>query len=259
MEVEFYKYHGTGNDFIIVDGFKTVIQPSQAQIEKWCDRRFGIGADGFILLNRHPMYDFEMVYFNADGFQGSMCGNGGRCIVHFAFKAGYIQPFCRFLASDGLHEAKILENDFISLHMQDVNEMKRINGDFFIDTGSPHYIKYITNLKEYDVFHEGQSIRNSPNYKETGTNVNFVEWENNRLFVRTYERGVEDETYSCGTGVTAAALVAASQKQMDNINRIQITTKGGDLSVAFKRNDNGFSDIWLEGPATFVFKGTLKL
>ena len=257
--MEFYKYQGTGNDFIIVDGIQHSAQLSIAQIQKCCDRRFGIGADGLIVLKPHPDYDFEMEYYNADGHPGSMCGNGGRCIVHFAWSKGYVKEQCRFLAADGIHEAILLRNGNISLEMKDVKGIQTVNSDFFLNTGSPHHIRFVKDIENFNVFTEGKTIRNNERYKKEGTNVNFVEWIGDRLFVRTYERGVEEETLSCGTGVTAAAIVAGNIGNNEKSNKINIKTRGGDLAVSYTVNDTGFSDIRLEGPATFVDKGIIEL
>ncbi len=259
MEMEFYKYQGTGNDFIIVDGIQHSAQLSIAQIQKCCDRRFGIGADGLIIIKSHPDYDFEMEYYNADGHVGSMCGNGGRCIVHFALSKGYVKKQCRFLAVDGIHEAILLRNGNISLQMKDVKGIQTVDNDFFLNTGSPHHIRFVKDIENFNVFKEGNTIRNNERYKKEGTNVNFAEWIGDRLFVRTYERGVEEETLSCGTGVTAAAIVAGNTRNNEKSNTINIKTRGGDLAVSYTVNDTGFSDIRLEGPATFVYKGIIEL
>ncbi len=218
-----------------------------------CHRRFGIGADGLILLQNIPGYDFEMVYFNADGSEGSMCGNGGRCTVKFAYHLGLFEKNTRFLAVDGVHEAT-LEDGVISLKMSDVEGIKMMGDDYFLNTGSPHYVSPVSNLENYPVFVEGKAIRYNEQFKEKGTNVNFVEQiAENKLFVRTYERGVEDETYSCGTGVTASAL-AFSLKGLKS--PVQIKTLGGNLQVSFQASSNqSFEHIFLMGEAQKVFEG----
>lgn len=255
--MEFSKYHGAGNDFIIVDGIREPIHLTEKQLAYLCDRRFGIGADGLIIIRKHTSFDFEMVYYNSDGKPGSMCGNGARCIVKFAFNKSYIHEGSRFLAADGAHEAKVLPEGLISVHMKDVTEIETQENAYFLNTGSPHYIKFVDQLASFNVFLEGRLIRNSPPFKEQGTNVNFLEWQGKSLFVRTYERGVEDETLSCGTGVTAAALVAGSLKSKKIENSIDVITKGGKLTVNYTREEAGFSNIWLEGPAVHVYTGKI--
>ena len=259
MNVAFYKYQGTGNDFIIIDNRTNEINLTPLQVKKMCDRRFGIGADGLMLLGAEAGYDFTMTYYNADGNESTMCGNGGRCLVKFAYHQGMRRNTYNFLAIDGKHEAIIDDNGWVNLKMQDVHGIKRIYTDSVLNTGSPHYIKPVTDLRRVDVCKEGKSIRNSNGYKEKGINVNFVEEGNDdNLFVRTYERGVENETLSCGTGVTAAALVYAHNEM--GFNRIDITTLGGKLAVEFdKMGEDNFENIWLCGPAEFVFKGTIEI
>lgn len=262
MKVEFSKYQGTGNDFIIIDNRTNIIQLTLEQINKLCNRKFGIGADGLMLLNNSTVpYDFEMVYFNADGKVGSMCGNGGRCIVQFANDIGIIRDKYLFIATDGAHEAFVnKENKFVHLKMQDVTNVNyETDGTFILNTGSPHLIKMVTNINERDVYHEGKKIRYSTNFKQDGINVNFVEFLNkNSIQVRTYERGVEDETLSCGTGVTAAALMNASND--NGFNTVFVNTLGGNLVVTFNKNNNqSFNNIWLCGTAKFVFNGTIEL
>ncbi len=255
-DFKFYKYHGTGNDFILIDnrlgGFPS---ENQALIAAWCERRYGVGADGLILLENDPTLDFKMVYFNADGSESTMCGNGGRCLVAFARDLGLINEHCEFMAIDGLHEAEISKNS-VSLKMRDVQEIKRYNQAYVLDTGSPHYIEYVEDLIHYPVFEKGRSVRNTEPFKAEGINVNFVEiLDSKKLFVRTYERGVEDETFSCGTGATAAAL---SYLQDHNLSQVQVQVKGGQLSIRAEKNGTEFSNIWLQGPAIKVFEGTIS-
>ncbi|MFL5763012.1 MAG: diaminopimelate epimerase [Bacteroidia bacterium] len=260
MKLRFYKYHGTGNDFILVDNRDLKFRnDDQALVKKLCDRRFGIGADGLMLLQSATGYDFEMVYYNSDGNTSSMCGNGGRCIVEFARTLGLVKNKALFLASDGEHEA-LLNTGTVSLKMNNVGKIE-MNADFcFLDTGSPHYVAFVHKIEQYPVFIEGRKIRNSERFREKGTNVNFIEKKMNELFVRTYERGVEDETYSCGTGVTAAALVASLKEVATATDFCDIITLGGKLKVKFKRHaDGSFTDIWLEGPATFVYNGEIEI
>ncbi len=259
MNIHFYKYHGTGNDFVILDNRNEEYRHlSKAQIKFICDRRFGIGADGLMLLSLLDSYDFEMKYYNADGRESSMCGNGGRCLVKFAYDMGIIKSSYHFLAVDGRHEAFFDDHGWVQLKMKDVNKVDEDDGNCIIDTGSPHYVKIVNDVRNYDVFDEGKRIRYSKEFKEQGINVNFVEMEHDRIWVRTYERGVENETLSCGTGVTASALACAHNNL--GFNRVEVQTPGGHLAVEFdKHGDNYFKDIWLCGPATFVFTGEIEL
>lgn len=260
MLFQFYKYQGTGNDFVIIDNRKMQFDRSNTDlVKRLCHRRFGIGADGLMLLQERKGYDFEMVYYNSDGNESSMCGNGGRCIVEFARELDLVKDKTLFVATDGEHEA-IAQPGYVSLKMKDVSDVERNKDYFYLNTGSPHYVTFVKDIAVYDVYNTGKKIRNNERFKAVGTNVNFVEKQGNCLFVRTYERGVEDETYSCGTGVTAAAVVAALEGTATAQDYCDIHTLGGDLKVRFKHNANGsFSDIWLEGKATFVFKGEIKL
>lgn len=261
MELHFYKYQGTGNDFILADNRNRQYSSLNAeQIHKLCDRRFGIGADGLMLLNEKDGFDFEMKYYNADGKEGSMCGNGGRCLIKFAYHLGIHKEKYRFLASDGAHEAEIDTNGIVSLKMKDVQSLRKFHNDFIVDTGSPHYIKLSSNVMEIDVFKKGYEIRHSKEFEEEGINVNFVEQleEVDKIIVRTFERGVEDETYSCGTGVTAAALVCYHNE--NGFNEVEVKTLGGNLSVEFDRlDDSRYENIWLCGPAEKVFEGTVQV
>jgi diaminopimelate epimerase len=258
VQIHFYKYQGTGNDFIIIDNRTNVFDRSDnALVAKLCDRRFGIGADGLMLLQAKTGYDFEMVYYNSDGNESSMCGNGGRCIVEFARTLGLVKEKAFFIATDGEHHANVLPG-FISLKMKDISKIE-LNADFaYLNTGSPHYVQFVTNVEVFPVFEEGKKVRYNERFKKEGTNVNFIEKCENALFVRTYERGVEGETYSCGTGVTAAAIVAAIKGVSTAENECEIKTLGGNLKVKFNRTaNNEFNNVWLEGPATFVFEGNI--
>jgi diaminopimelate epimerase len=260
MEIVFYKYQGTGNDFILFDNRDGNLPELEVHtIKKLCDRRFGIGADGLIILASKEGYDFEMVYYNSDGNLSSMCGNGGRCIVRFAYDLGMHKNSYSFLAVDGSHEASIDLDNTIRLKMQDVNDVEEHATHSILNTGSPHYINFARGVRHLDVKKEGHEIRYSKAFEENGINVNFVEITGPySIYVRTYERGVEDETLSCGTGVTAAALASAHNER--GFNEVQVITNGGKLSVEFnKTDDKSFSDIYLCGPATFVFKGTVKI
>lgn len=254
--MEFYKYQGTGNDFVMIDNRDLDFPKNKNIIAKLCDRRFGIGADGLILLENDDKHDFKMVYFNSDGGESTMCGNGGRCLVAFAFFLDIFESRCSFMAIDGVHEAKI-HNGIVKLKMIDVNEIKNDGEDFVLNTGSPHYVQYVEDIANLDVFKHGYAIRNSDTYKQEGINVNFIEAiGQEEIFVRTFERGVEDETYSCGTGVTASALTFLEK---NNLNSIKVKTLGGDLKVYAEKNGDHFEQIWLEGPAKQVFKGKVDL
>lgn len=260
MKLIFYKYQGTGNDFILIDNRKGGYSLTTSQINKLCDRRFGIGADGLMFLNEKTGFDFEMKYFNSDGKDGSMCGNGGRCMAKFAYHLGIHREVYRFVASDGIHEAEIDPDGIVSLKMKDVKSVRKFHNDFIVDTGSPHYIKMVSNVMELDIFKKGSEIRHSKEFEEEGINVNFVEQmrEVDKIMVRTYERGVEDETFSCGTGVTAAALICYHNE--NGFNDVEIKTLGGTLTVEFERvDDNKYENIWLCGPAEKVYEGSVEL
>ncbi|MGZ4090461.1 MAG: diaminopimelate epimerase [Bacteroidia bacterium] len=260
MQLNFYKYQGTGNDFILIDNRSLSVSLTTEQIKFLCHRRFGIGADGLMFLELEPGFDFKMVYFNNDGNQSSMCGNGGRCITAFAKHLGLIDNKCKFLAIDGPHEANIAENGTVSLKMGDVKDVEVTPDYYFLNTGSPHFVRTVSNIEDYDVVGEGKKIRYSERFKEEGTNVNFIEKKDDGIFVRTYERGVEDETYSCGTGVTAAALVAGMEGMLNTKNTCLVKTLGGDLEVKFEKVlDRNFYNIWLQGPALLVFKGSIEI
>ena len=260
MPLQFHKYQGTGNDFIIIDNRKMKFnRGDNALVKNLCDRRFGIGADGLILLQKKEDFDFEMVYYNSDGNESSMCGNGGRCIVEFAKTLGLVKNKAEFYAIDGEHQAEIKQKT-ISLKMNNVFEVETYDDYCFLNTGSPHYVAFVDDVEKYDVLEEGKKIRNSNRFKKDGVNVNFVERHFDEIFVRTYERGVEAETFSCGTGVTAAALVASLKNISSTPGTCEIKTLGGNLKVKFKKHsDNSFTDVWLEGPVTFVFKGEINL
>lgn len=254
--VRFHKYQGTGNDFVMIDNRESVFDKSDLKaIGFFCDRRFGIGADGVILIENSDDADFEMVYYNPDGSQ-SLCGNGSRCAVMFANHLGLIQNETRFIAIDGEHEAKIIDG-LVHLLMHDVLEFEEIGDDFLIDTGSPHYIKYVDSTEEIDPIVEGRKIRYSDRFADEGVNVNFLELNNEGgLKIRTYERGVEGETFSCGTGCTAAALSLGLKK---DIQEVSLQAIGGNLSVSFIKEENIFRSIYLIGPAESVFSGEIAI
>jgi diaminopimelate epimerase len=264
MKSHFYKYQATGNDFVLMDNRNGLLSLQTDQIEKICDRRFGVGADGLILIEKDPAADFKMVYYNSDGTQ-SLCGNGCRSAIDLASRLGVINGKARFSAYDGIHNASLLGNGLIRVHMKDVTSWKNLGSDIFINTGSPHFIRFVKNLKDFPVVQEGKTIRYSEPFKPGGTNVNFVELlDNNAVFVRTYERGVENETLSCGTGVTAVALAAALSGYTSPVD---IKVVGGKLSVDFDFSQSDlpsgqegiFKDIFLTGPAKMVFEGELEL
>ena len=257
MNIPFYKYQGTGNDFVMIDNRNDYFPSSNNElIATLCDRRFGIGADGVILLQNHNKVDFLMHYFNADGKPGSFCGNGGRCIVAFAKQLEIIDRKTVFAACDGLHEATIVDN-VVSLSMADVNHISIYPKHVFLDTGSPHHVAFVPSTKKLDVPTEGALIAHNETYGEKGSNVNFVSVDSeDRITVRTFERGVEDETLSCGTGVTAAALASFSTDKI-KLNHIQVQTLGGLLTVSFQKQKDFFADIFLTGPTELVYSGIM--
>lgn len=258
MQLHFYKYQGTGNDFIILDNRTgDYSNLAKEQIAFLCDRHFGIGADGLMLLGDSVSHDFLMTYYNSDGNESTMCGNGGRCMVAFAHRLGLLEHRALFMAIDGEHEGLRVDDRMIHLKMNDVHGLTVRPESFELNTGSPHYVHYIDEVKSLDVKKEGALIRYSPLYKDEGINVNFVEpLGGNKLFVRTYERGVEDETLSCGTGVTAAALTLIREQHGAQV--VEVDTPGGQLTVRCHNADGQhFHSIWLCGPAGFVFEGQI--
>lgn len=257
MNIHFSKYQGTGNDFIMINNMNGIYNTlSIEQIQQICDRKKGVGADGLIKLSKREGYDFEVEYFNADGSQ-SFCGNGARCSTLFARHLGLIRDKANFLAIDGLHQA-VLDEDIVRLEMLDVDQITSIGRDFFVDTGSPHYIQFKPE-NALDIVEFGRQIRFSDKFEKEGVNVNYLkEVMKGRVFLETYERGVENETLSCGTGVTAGALVYMQQNGMTE-GQILVETKGGNLAVEAERKGAGYSNIWLSGPAEFVFKGEVDV
>jgi len=259
MNIKFYKYQGTGNDFIILDNRNGQYnQITVNMVERLCHRHFGIGADGLMLMNQAESFDFEMVYYNADGYPGTMCGNGGRCMIAFANDMGLRQFTYHFIAVDGAHEAE-LDGRKVRLKMKDVTITELHKTHAILNTGSPHFVRFVDDLENVDVVETGREIRNSKKFMDEGINVDFVEMRNDdSIYVRTYERGVEDETLSCGTGVTASALVSAHNPL--GFNQVMVHTPGGMLSVEFnKLSDTEFENIWLSGPADLVFKGEIQI
>lgn len=260
MQIKFHKYQGTGNDFVMIDNRKGFFPKENSElIEKLCDRRFGIGADGLILLESDVDTDFRMVYYNSDGNESSMCGNGGRCLVAFAKSLNVIENKTTFIATDGLHHATILKTETVSLQMKDVNEVKIDSEYVFLDTGSPHHVTLVNDIENYDVKTNGAEIRYSELYGKAGSNVNFVnQISENHFRLRTYERGVEDETLSCGTGATATAI-AMNVLEKTNSNEINIDVEGGKLKVTFEKKGTNFINVFLEGKAEFVFEGLIEV
>ena len=258
MQLKFSKYHGTGNDFIMVFNHDDNYCFSHSEVKKICDRRNGVGADGLIIIEKTLDADFKMIYYNADGFIGSMCGNGARCAVSFAKELKLIENQCEFLAYDGMHKGLILEDGLVSIEMVDVSLIEVQNNIWKIDTGSPHLICFRDNVSDIDVKHEGACIRNSSNYIKDGINVNFVKLTKNELFIRTYERGVEDETLSCGTGAVASAI-ATYESGLLNSDRIKVNVLGGQLEVLLSKVGSKYSNIHLIGPTKFVFNGEVDV
>ena len=257
MKVEFYKYQGTGNDFVMIDNrSNTFPKEDIAKIAFICDRRIGVGADGLILLENDEELDFKMVYYNADGSHDTMCGNGGRCIVSFAKDLGIIENQTSFLAVGQKYEAEITPNGIVKLHMLNVTQIDERENSSFLNTGSPHHVQIVSDLEALNVQKEGEKIRYGL-YGKEGSNINFVSHSGEDSFnVRTYERGVEGETLSCGTGVTAVALAMHHTNKVKG-NTVNIETKGGKLSVSFKSHKTGYSDVFLSGPAKQVFRGEI--
>lgn len=260
MKIPFFKYQGTGNDFVIIDQRvnRYILASDQSLIELMCDRRFGIGADGLMLIEPSERTDFEMIYFNADGRTSSMCGNGGRCIVSLAAKLGIFEGSCTFDAIDGIHEAKIETDGSVALKMNNVSTISKDETAYILDTGSPHYVRFDDDVDSLDMVSEGRSVRYNETYKDQGINVNLVHWQDSVLQVRTYERGVEDETFSCGTGVVASALSLAEHIE-DSLDQVSIKTKGGQLKVTFEKHGQSYQNIWLIGPATYVYEGVFTV
>ena len=260
MKTTFYKYQGTGNDFVMIDNRDGHFSKNNTStIARLCDRRFGIGGDGLILLEEDPETDFRMVYFNSDGNESSMCGNGGRCIVAFAKEIAVIKDSTVFNAIDGKHEARIAADGTVSLRMKDVDSLMATVDYVFLDTGSPHHVELVDDLRELDVKMAGSKIRYSELYGKTGSNVNFVKQEGDDIFaVRTYERGVEDETLSCGTGVTAVAI-AMNALGKTEADTVKLLVEGGELQVSFTKLDSKYTDVYLTGPTKLVFSGIIEI
>ncbi|BDD02640.1 diaminopimelate epimerase [Aureibacter tunicatorum] len=258
QKLKFYKYQGTGNDFVMIDNRDMAIASENVSlVKRLCDRKFGVGADGLILIQPLEGYDFEMIYFNADGTK-SLCGNGCRSAVMFARHLGIVGNKASFMTIDGGLKAQV-NDDEVKLGMPDVKKVEEIDGDYYVNTGSPHYVAFVDEVKDYPVFEMGRSIRNNEHFApKGGTNVNFVQkLSDHEVFVRTYERGVEDETLSCGTGVTGVVLVCHFAKQMTS--PVTVQTLGGTLQISFDYDANGYTNICLQGPAKKVFEGEIEI
>ncbi len=262
MLLKFYKYHGAGNDFIIIDNRNQLFVTAQEIIQWLCDRHFGIGADGLMTLENDKENDFKMHYFNANGVEGTMCGNGGRCIVHFAKEIGVIQGNSTvFSAIDGLHEAIFISNNIIKLKMNNISldSIQHLSDGIFLDSGSPHLVRFEKEIESIDVYSTGKKLRYSPAFgKQNGANINFVQINKDYLKMRTYERGVEAETLACGTGAVASAIAFSIKKNISQ-SPIHIKALGGDLKIHFQRIENSFQHIWLEGPVKFVFSTKINI
>jgi diaminopimelate epimerase len=258
MKLKFDKYQGTGNDFVIIDNRNTHFDKNNIELVRHlCDRKFGIGSDGLILIENHAEWDFNMVFFNPDGSQ-SFCGNGSRCAVAFVKELGLISDFAKFNSTDGYHEASINSRGLVKLKMHNVSDIEVSESHHYMDTGSPHYNCFEKNVDAIDIVTLGREIRYNERFNKIGTNVNFIEQLSEGIKVRTYERGVEDETLSCGTGVTACALSTALVSKAPS-GEIKVSTKGGNLSVSFIQIESGFEDVWLIGPTKFVFNGEIDV
>lgn len=258
--IDFVKFQGAGNDFVMINLMTDNLLLTEQQVETLCNRRFGIGADGLITISRSEVAQFKMTYYNCDGRPASFCGNGGRCTAAFAFSLGIVGKTMTFEGFDGLHHAEIKEVDddkyIVELSMRDVNQFNLRNHDLIVDTGSPHFVTQVDDAQSVDIVTEGRRIRYDKSISENGVNVDFVEKRDSKLFVRTYERGVEDETLACGTGVTASALAASLWFGWNDVN---IETLGGNLNVKFDKSGNSFTNVRLTGPAVASFRGSVKI
>lgn len=261
MGTSFTKYHGAGNDFVVFNGFDlgAAFALTKKQIIKVCDRRFGIGADGILIITDHVEYDFRMIYFNADGSRGSFCGNGGRCIVAFANQLGLVKKNACFIADDGVHYAEIISSKWIELKMNNVSDVKNTLAGYYLHTGTEHYVEAVDDLAQIDVFNKGKELRHHAVFKPNGANINFIKIANKQIEIRTYEKGVEAETLACGTGAIAAAIVLVQKEKKLGDSKIIVNAKGGKLEVRLHYNDMKFTNIWLCGSAEFVFKGECRL
>ncbi len=260
MRLKFYKYHGAGNDFIVIDNRMSSFKVQSGTINRMCNRRFGIGADGLMLLENTENSDFYMRYFNSDGKESTMCGNGGRCMVAFANALGIIKGKTQFMASDGLHKANIIDSRTVTLQMKDIKTFETYGEDFYLDTGSPHYVRFVDDISSAPVYNDGKQVRHDKRFAPGGTNVNFVQVDKDlNLSVRSYERGVENETLACGTGIVASAIATYLNNKTDKTSFL-INAVGGKLKVHFDPFDeNKFRNVWLTGPVEFVFAGEIEI
>ena len=259
MKISFSKYNGAGNDFIVIDNRYNKLSLTKSQIFKLCNRNVGIGADGIISIENSDKTDFEILHYTSDGTLGSLCGNGSRCAVSFAYRNKIINKETRFEAFDGSHKAEIINDELIIMQMKLNSKIIENEYGVWLDTGSPHLIVEANNTDIIDVKNAGQSIRYNDFYKEEGVNVNFVEKVSDDVFkIRTYERGVEDETKACGTGSTASAI-CMNYLGRTKSNEIKMKCQGGDLNIKFINTDDEFSNISITGPAKFVFEGVIEI
>ena len=264
MALKFYKYQGTGNDFIIVDNRNLIFDKNNSLlIQKLCNRKTGVGSDGLILLENHKNLDFKMVYFNADSSESGFCGNGSRCITHFAKFLGIVKDSARFEAIDGIHLAKIIDDKIsVKINNIDASKIKHFNNGYnatFVDSGSPHLLIQKSDINNFDIIRDSKSIKN--HFKKTftkGVNINYFSVSNDIVNLRTYERGVEDETLSCGTGAVALAVCLETNSKINN-DKVLIFTKGGELKVSLKKIESTYSDIWLSGGVEQVYSGEYNL
>ena len=255
MKIKFEKYESGGNDFVLVDNRNNLYDLNSNKIKKICSRNFGVGSDGLIILKKSKIADFKMIYFNSDGQSSSLCGNGTRCLFSFALSLGIIKKTAKIEISEGIYRATISNRNLVSLKMKNIDDIFLFGNKAYLNSGSPHHVEMNENLNRISVKNKGSSIRFSSRYSPNGTNVNFFKKINDKKFqIRTYERGVEDETLSCGTGATAVAI-AVHAMGLTTQSKIIIQTKGGELIISFKKSDTGYTNIFLEGPTRFVFKG----
>lgn len=256
MRINFYKYHGTGNDFVMIDGRDERLFSSE-QIRFLCNRNFGIGSDGLLIIKNSDNLDFRMEFYNPDGSEASFCGNGARCIVKFAHQLGIIDNKCEFFAKDGKHSAEISDNK-VSLQMIDVVDIKMFEDLIYLNTGTHHTAVFVDDVDEIDINSIAPKIRFDKRFSPLGTNVNFIQSYEDGIKVRTYEKGVEAETLSCGTGVVASALAYVLKNDF-SLQKIKVKVKGGNLEVKFEKDIEGFKNVFLIGPAQLVYSGQIEI